>query len=81
MTNDDKSGGPAFPIYPRFDDGSFQQLPDTLGMTLRDYFAAAAMQGWLSSWTPEMPWKAESPTNVALSAYQIADAMIVQREK
>jgi len=47
------------------------------GMTLRDYFAAKAMQGHLSSsnYRPET-----SHTLLAELSYKVADAMLKQRE-
>lgn len=44
------------------------------GMTLRDYFAAMALTGWMSSYDPE-------PANIALLCYQLADAMMEERAK
>lgn len=46
------------------------------GMTLRDYFAAKAMQGVLSS--PSDPASFEA---VGVFAYKVADAMIAERNK
>jgi len=46
------------------------------GMTLRDYFAAAAMQGFLSSEHFGGAYKL-----AAEYAYQVADEMLFQREK
>lgn len=52
-------------------------------MTLRDYFAGLALQGWLASYGDE----AEHPVyggyedKVAKQAYAMADAMIKEREK
>jgi hypothetical protein len=84
-----KEGGPAFPtkvtsIDNQASDGSYQtgdfewQMP---GMTLRDYFAAAALQGIVahlgiakSAWDTIMP-----DTNADL-AYKMADAMLEVRE-
>lgn len=43
------------------------------GMTLRDYFAAAAMQGMLASNSDE--------SNIAGVAYLIADDMMLVREE
>lgn len=62
----DKTGGAAFP------------KTDVVGcgMTLRDYFAAKAMQGILAN--PEYDMPNES---LAGEAYKIADAMIRQRDK
>ena len=46
-----------------------------LGMTLRDYFAAKAMQGLLSS-------DVNAPLEVfAKQSYKVADAMLVAREE
>jgi hypothetical protein len=49
------------------------------GMTLRDYFAAKAMQGLItgtSMWRDD-----EDDSGIAESAYEIADAMLKAREK
>ena len=48
------------------------------GMTLRDYFAAKAMQGMLSGLLADgmdLGW-----SDVATNAYQMADAMMKARE-
>lgn len=69
---------PAFPVHPGVQiDGpvaSFQ------GMTLRDYFAAAALQGFcsMSDTTGHWAWDADG---AAATAYEIADAMIAERSK
>ena len=63
-------GGPAFPtlfIEPDYGSGY-------AGMTIRDYFAAAALQGLLAS----CPW--EQVDEVPQKAYEISDAMIKARE-
>lgn len=64
--------GPAFPVaatdYTQF------------GMTLRDYFAAKAMQALISTWTPEQS-NFIVPDSVAAEAFEIADAMIEARLK
>lgn len=71
------NGGPAFP--PMHD-------PDThaSGMTLRDYFAAKAMQSVLDGSWPDLHLKPKqylSPIeNSAVFAYEIADAMLKARE-
>jgi hypothetical protein len=59
-------GGPAFPYEQRSEPG----------MTLRDYFAAKAMQGISANSTYDM--RAEA---TAQWAYMQADAMIAEREK
>lgn len=46
------------------------------GMTLRDYFAAKAMQGVLSSPTDPASFEA-----VGVFAYKVADAMLAERNK
>ena len=62
------TGGPAFPVNGCGSDG----------MTLRDYFAAKAMQGEIMATAGE---PAPDPTIVSDYAYKIADAMIKEREK
>ena len=49
---------------------------DELGMTLRDYFAAKALQGMLA----ESGGGALHNTNLSEFAYLIADAMLKARE-
>ena len=66
-------GGPAHPTLPEH--GFNQGEP---GMTLRDYFAAKAMQGELAaSAGAQQP----SPGVTAEYAYRMADAMLQEREK
>ena len=70
MSNQINDGGPAFPLQsigPEFQ-------PGYSGMTLRDYFAAAALQGLLADGGGSS-WEAD-----AKNAYQAADAMIRARE-
>lgn len=52
-------------------------LPETEGMTLRDYFAAKAMQALLSDtdWRLDMDIK-----DTAKAAYMTADAMLEARK-
>ena len=68
----DKTGGPAFP------DGSKNQwgFPENSGMTLRDYFAAKAMQGIVAD-----PNLCMGVDKVAEWAYTQADAMLKAREQ
>lgn len=49
------------------------------GMTLRDYFAAKAMQGYLASFDPHGE-PVEFATKIAEYAYTIAAAMLKARE-
>jgi hypothetical protein len=51
------------------------------GMSLRDYFAAKAMQGELSSKNPEESWPEKHADSLARKCYYIADAMLEAREK
>ncbi len=63
-------GGTAFPA------SALGGLSYTEGMTLRDYFAAKAMQAYLSS-----TGGASAPNDmVAFEAYKMADAMLEARE-
>ena len=63
------TGGPAFP-HSRL--GS-----DADGMTLRDYFAAKAMLGFLASDEASE----RSAADLARAAYMMADAMLKAREQ
>jgi hypothetical protein len=73
------TGGPAFPLPShtrKWDEAKKEYVQDE-GMTLRDYFAAKAMQGYLGS--PE--WLREvSPQGTAEAAYRVSDAMLKARE-
>jgi hypothetical protein len=55
-------------------------LGDTQGMTLRDYFAAAAITGLCSAQTQDGEWRHGGPEGTAREAYLIADAMLAARE-
>jgi len=46
------------------------------GMTLHDYFATHAMQGFMGS-----SWNVKSFEEVATKAYELADAMMKAREQ
>lgn len=49
------------------------------GMSLRDWFAGQAMNGWSASW-PEGR-RVERPETVAAASYAMADAMLAERAK
>ena len=69
-----QTGGPAFPVY----HGGYSRS-DNDGLTLRDYFAAKAMQGLLSGLLAngmDLTW-----SGVAVDAYRQADAMMKAREE
>jgi hypothetical protein len=76
MTRDQykKAGGAAFP--------TIMENADDDGMTLRDYFAAKALQGMLCNGF--MPDQVSQPSNETYdytrAAYQLADAMLKARE-
>lgn len=73
MTKDVKTGGPAFPgpIHPLTYSGSLE------GMSLRDWFAGMALQGYRSQKGGHLFTK----ESVVSWAYQDADAMIQERDK
>lgn len=69
------TGGPAFPTM-RYEFGGEDD-----GMSLRDYFAAKAMQGFCVSTVEDSPVGGWDFKYLAEHAYRCADAMIVEREK
>ena len=74
------TGGPAFPTGTWEYDGQNNVLPyQEGGMTLRDYFAAKAMQATVQAWisTSQYP---STDLDVAENAYAVADAMLKARE-
>ena len=81
MSNQTNDGGPAFPLGPTA--GTMKPMQDgTLivthygmepGVTIRDYFAAAALQGLLA-------YDGDCSTAIGL-AYHTADAMLDWRKK
>lgn len=75
-----ETGGPAFPVHPASAmDG--QLVRETQGMTLRDYFAARAMQGALGNVRGQFGRNhADANMNLAVASYAIADAMLAARE-
>lgn len=74
MSNKINDGGPAFPHKRQIRcNGEVIDYEMESGMTLRDYFAAAALQGMNLDFN-------FSCTTYAMDAYLIADAMIKARE-
>ena len=73
MSNNINNGGPAFPI-PLNPGQTYTAHASCDGMTLRDYFAAKAMQAIITGKTRQV-----SATFVAQSAYEMADAMLRAR--
>lgn len=74
-----ETGGQAFPCLER--NGNGLDLTDA-GMTLRDYFAAKAMQGLIGcpDWRESMD-EHNASDFTAFSAYVMADAMLKARKK
>ena len=66
-------GGPAFPFREQDGEGGYERFP---GMSLRDYFAAAALQGWCAC-----SRTAGTEQDAAELAYRYADAMLAARER
>jgi len=74
---------PAYPSgesYTTFDNASgitskHGKSPLHTGMTLRDHFAGLAMQGLMTT------YDGNSCSIIARDAYEVADAMIAEREK
>lgn len=69
-------GESAFPVKTDMADGS---SIESMGMSLRDYFAAKAMQAWVSQIPPEM--MEDMMSRWAENSYEMADAMLRAREK
>ncbi|MBC5036508.1 hypothetical protein [Klebsiella variicola] len=67
----ENNGGPAYPTQ------GYE------GLTVRDYFAAKAMQGWLASYPEgiDHPATNEHDFIIAGLSYLMADAMLKAREK
>jgi hypothetical protein len=68
--NNTKTGGPAFPYENRYEHE---------GMTLRDYFAAKAMDGF-NRHMVAYEWGQDVMDVAAQNAYALADAMLKARE-
>lgn len=72
---------PAFPSQQQETlDGSWNQTYDP-GMSLRDWFAGQALNGWLASWPDGSDADRESEAKVASFSYRLADAMLAARER
>jgi hypothetical protein len=78
VSTDTNTGGPAFPCEWDYI-SSYRE--EANGMTLRDYFAAKAMQSTLAD--DAYAEKTETPSEwvaiVAKASYEIADAMLKAR--
>ena len=83
--SDTNTGGPAFPVC------DAARIHDLKGMTLRDYFAAKAMQAhaaaqWASYYTATAngnefsPFSVFDESDLAEMAYGMADEMLKERD-
>lgn len=70
---DNEVGGSAFPRYYESARGNKVQ---SAGMTLRDYFAAKALEGFCASPHTTIEWLRD---HCATSCYQMADALLKAR--
>jgi len=66
-----KDGGPASPT-----DQYHRDRQDKI--SLRDWFAGQALQGYVSGMSPDGTF---DDNNIAWRVYQLADAMLAEREK
>lgn len=74
----ERHGGSAFPVLPP-DTHNYREWPAEPGMSLRDYFAAAALQGILASYAGPDCGLPNDDT-AAVRAYDYADAMLKARK-
>jgi len=89
MSEQIKDGGPAMP----FEDGMFvggKRVNGSIGVTMRDWFAAKALTGLLSleanprfgeTCEPFLHYNDEHVAYMAKNAYRLADAMLTYREQ
>ncbi|MCP2005269.1 UNVERIFIED_ORG: hypothetical protein J2Y78_003809 [Buttiauxella agrestis ATCC 33320] len=76
-----ETGGPAFPYSGVHKGDDAIHIIDSHGMTLRDYMAAKAMQGMISSFVMMDNVTNSSVAWAASGAYRMADAMLKARAK
>ena len=68
-------GGPAFPLGEYVVLNGVPVTQPTNGLSLRDYFAAAALPGLLGYWNQTQ----KTERDFAKDAYLLADAMLAER--
>lgn len=73
---DTNTGGPAFPVVT-----THESYVSAEGMTLRDYFAAKALQGFMVGLKPAQDIGPEMQDRIALGMYSMADAMLKARQE
>jgi hypothetical protein len=84
-----KTGGPAFsgmktvnkPFRHEEIACNYIDVPYAGNLTMRDYFAAKAMQGMLSNWWTGFLACFFNYSHLAVDAYKMADAMLKAREQ
>ena len=76
------TGGPAFPQNTKIVLGAGQEIHQGFmgGMTLRDYFAAKALQGYMVGLKPAQDIGPVMQDRIAEGMYSMADAMLKARE-
>lgn len=78
--SDKSTGGPAFPVN-ELDQVTGNLCCQHMGMSLRDYFAAKAMQGELSAQSETSGYGVwYDYDDLAMRCYKTADAMLKARE-
>jgi len=76
-----ETGGPAFASVNVYTDRDGEVCSTTVeGMTLRDYFAAKAMEAYIGAYGPGNPDWRDADQWVPGKAYEMADAMLISRE-
>ena len=78
------NGGPVFPVFIAAGGASVDDVKQVVdaagavGLSVRDYFAAKAMQGFLARYGT---WTDEDFSGEAAGAYRVADAMLAARKE
>ncbi len=85
MNEPKPDGGPTFPYSALQPDEKTRQLvgsmyADNQGMSLRDWFAGMALQGFVRGKENPLSY-GENISTLALLAYSMADAMLKERER
>lgn len=81
MTKKINDGGPAFPNFKiekvqMINDVAVPIMEPVDGMSLRDYFAAKAMQSYVNSIRSESWFSDDMINKIAIESYKQADAML-----
>ena len=69
-------GGPAFPVTTEACDRGAG-----IGMSLRDWFAGQALNGWAAGRNNDPAWRDSKPETIACECYKYADSILAAREK